>query len=343
MTRYLSRMFHRVGRVLFLALVAAALLHTACRRKAAETSGPKPPQVKTAVAQLGTIRQEIELPGTVRPTTVAGVLSPTEGKISRLLAREGDRVEEGTVLAYVSPLVREDIVNAARIAVESLRAIGGQPLAEAEENLRFALAEYRETPLVAPLAGVVFQRFVDLGDMVVPRQKLFEVQSVGSFRIDVTLPELSISGVARGATVRLRADAWPNQEFSGRVERIHPRLDELTRTGIVEIVPQPPVPELKAGMMVRVSIATAQADSAVIAPVAAVTVTPNGQQVVYVVSGDTARQRQVRTGIESGGRVQLLGGVTAGESVIVAGNERLRDGAAVRVQSGKSGAPEKKD
>ncbi len=343
MTRYLSRMSHRVKNVFLFALVAAVLLHTACRRKAAETGGPKPPLVKTAVAQLGTIRQEIELPGTVRPTTVAGVLSPTEGRISRLLAREGDRVEEGAVLAYVSPLVREDIVNAARVAVESLRATGGQLLAEAEENLRFALAEYRESPLIAPMTGVVSQRSADIGDMVVPRQKLFEVQSAGSFRIDVTVPELSISGVTRNSVVRLRADAWPGREFSGRVERVHPRLDELTRTGMVEIVPQPPFPELRAGMMVRVSIATAQADSAVIVPVAAVTVTPNGQQVVYVVSGDTARQRQVRTGIESGSRVQLLGGVTAGESVITAGNERLRDGAAVRVQSGKAGAPEKKD
>ncbi|MFO7676191.1 MAG: efflux RND transporter periplasmic adaptor subunit [bacterium] len=342
MSRYLSSTRRRVGSGLSLAL-AAILLHLACGRQAAETGGPKPPLVKTAVAQLGTIRQELELPGTVRPSAVAGVLSTTEGKVSRLLAREGDRVEEGTALAYVSPLVREDIVNAARVAAESLRAIGRQPLAEAEENLRFALAEYRESPLVAPMTGVVSQRSADIGDMVVPRQKLYEVQSVGAFRVDVTVPELSISGVGRGANVRLRADAWPDREFNGRVERVHPRLDELTRTGMVEIVPQPPFPELKAGMMVRVSIATAQADSAVIVPVAAVTVTPNGQQVVYVVDADTARQRQVRTGIESGSRVQLLDGVAAGESVITAGNERLRDGAAVRVQSGKAGAPGRED
>jgi membrane fusion protein (multidrug efflux system) len=332
----------RIAGGVFLALTAA-LLPLSCRRPTAETGGPKPPLVKTAVAQLGTISQEIELPGTVRPTAVAGVLSPVEGKVTRLLAREGDRVREGTALAYVSPLVREDIVNAATMAVESLRATGGEPLAEAEENLRFALAEYRETPLIAPMTGVVSLRAADIGDMVVPRQKLFEVQSAESFRIDVTVPELNITGVGRGQSVSLRADAWPDRRFTGRVDRIYPRLDELTRTGTVEIVPLPPFPELKSGMLVRVSLATAAADSAVIVPVAAVTVTPGGQQVVFVVSADTAHQRQVRTGIESGNRVQLLSGVAAGEAVITAGNERLRDGAAVRTQSGKAGAPDKKD
>lgn len=296
--------------------------------------------VRTAKAVRGKIEITLELPGTVRPITVANVLAPTEGKITSMRVREGDHVLKNGMIATISPFAREEIVNSARLALdkkkrELINNPGSADAAEqtniAENDLQFALQQYRQTPVVSPISGVVTVRLVDIGDMVGHRQKLFEIHSTGKFLVEIPVSELDITKIHRETKVFLRADALPDKPFNGKVRRIYPTIEERTRTGTVEIALEKFPAELRSGMFVRASIPIATVKDAVIVPEKSVIVTSEGSTIVFVFAEGRVSMRKVKTGLEQGNKVQIKTGVQEGEIVVTEGNEKLKDGQMVRL------------
>jgi len=334
-----------IGSLLAVALVAAV---AGCGSKSqTQPEASKGAQVKLVKVQqvvLRTMVERLELPGTIRAENVANVLASSEGKITQLLAREGDRVEEGEVLAMVSPLVREDIVNSARLLVQSKReALQKNPsdpllrkeLEQAETDYQFALGQYKEVPVTAPISGLVSQRWVDLGDMVVARAKLFEIQSSNRLRVDVPVSELDVRQLRVGQQANIRADACPARTFSGRIQRIHPQVDSATRTALVEVSLQGACPTLRPGMFVRVTFAVRTLENVPAIPSVALLERP-GHMSVFVVGGETAKEVTVEPGLEVDGWVEIRSGLEVGDRVVVEGQDQLKNGAPVKVQGQKA-------
>ncbi len=113
------------------------------------------------------------------------------------------------------------------------------------------------------------------------------------------------------------------------VIRVYPELDPQMRTRTIELAVKDGV-DLAPGMFGRVRLIVESID-AVTVPVQAVIVTSAGAQVAFVAADGKAVQRKVQTGIEEGGRVQILVGLVPGEKVIIAGQEKLKDGAEIRL------------
>ena len=219
-------------RMLFLATSAAAvaLLPVSCRsRQATAGSGQPPAKVGVTTAVRRTLESTIEMSGSVHPEVSAGVLTPVEGRITNMSAREGDRVGAGRVLATVSPFVRDEIVNAARLELERRRRAGEDTLA-ARQQLDFALGAYQAAPVVSAIDGIVARRLADPGDMVSARQMLYEIQSADSFHVEVQVSELHLSTCRVGTAVQVWLDALPERPLEGVVRRINPVVAEQTRT-----------------------------------------------------------------------------------------------------------------
>jgi membrane fusion protein (multidrug efflux system) len=115
----------------------------------------------------------------------------------------------------------------------------------------------------------------------------------------------------------------------GRIGRVYPYLDPRLRTRPVEISLDKAIP-LLPGMFARLQVALSSIDSAVTVPVEALVTKPKGL-VVFVVEDGKAIARLVETGIEAGNRLQIIAGIQPGDKVIVAGNEKLKDGVAVNL------------
>jgi membrane fusion protein (multidrug efflux system) len=98
-------------------------------------------------------------------------------------------------------------------------------------------------------------------------------------------------------------------------------------------------PELSPGMFARIDLELESIPDAVIVPREAVLVTPAGGTVAFVFQNGKVAQRKVKVGIESDGLIQILSGIAPGEKVVTAGNEKLKDGSAVRLP-GASGKPD---
>jgi membrane fusion protein (multidrug efflux system) len=339
------RDFFRRGRVMTLvgavSVIAAMLLPVACRGRqegTAAAAGKPATKVRLAPAVRRTLESTVELAGTVRPDVTARVLAPVEGTVTNVSAREGDRVSAGQVIAAVSPLVRDDIVNAARLELEQRRRDAKDTL-EARRQLDFALNTYHEAPVVAPIDGVVAQKFVDPGDMVTSRQKLYEIQSADNYYVEVPVSELSLPACRVGTVVRVMLDAAPVTPLTGTIRRVHPVVVEQTRTSIVEITLSSAPPGLSTGMFARVALPLQRAANAVVVPERALLTAVDGSVFVFVYADSVVSRRRVTTGIESPDGVEVLTGLAEGEMVVVAGHESLKDGQSVAVQEEKTKTP----
>jgi len=308
----------------------------------AQQGSPKTSPAKLVKVQPVTTRtlvEKLELPGTIQPENVANVLSTAEGRITQLLAREGDPVAADMVLAMLSPLVREDIITSARLLVqnskEALEKNSGDPklrqkLEQAEADYRFALQQYKEIPVTAPISGVISQRWVDLGDMVPAKARMFEVQGDDRLRIDVPVSELDIGRLRAGQTASIRADACPEKTFHGRIQRVHPQVDPATRHALVEVHLHDPSPDLRAGMFVRLTFITRTLDNAPAVPATAIIERPR-DRIVFTVNGEKAQEIILETGMEADGWVEVHSGIEPGDVVVIEGQEQLISGAPVKI------------
>jgi len=319
-----------------------------------------PPAVRVVSAVKAPISSGLELTGSVEPYRAAELASPAEGPVLDVRVREGDLVRSGdTLLAIgrtqgIDALItslrealkkEEDNLGRKRRLVES----GVLPVEDldqaraAYEKARAQLVDAEQTArdfvVTAPWTGVVSQVIVKEGQFVVPRAALLHMYDPGGLVIRAAVPERYAAGIAAGMLVDLRLDAFPDSTLKARIERVYPYLDPSLRTRTVEIVPDVPL-DLLPGMFARLRVLLETVNDAVVVPAEAVLSTLDGKA-VFVVEAGKALRRQVKTGIEEGDRIQIVAGVGAGERVVVAGNERLRDGMAVSVAGGEEQGADK--
>ncbi len=358
--------------VLFTILIVTALavarivfFHGVPSGKTETQQPPKqkqPPQVRVIPATRSTISNTLELTGSVEPYRIARLASPAEGPVVDLHVREADRVTTGESLLSigrkkgVDALIvslreelkkEEDNLNRTRQLVES-RALPGEELDQAGaayEKVRALLIKAEETAqdyiIKAPWAGVVSRVNVKEGEFVAPRAVLLEFYDPASLVIRASIPEKHAAEVTAGMGVDVRLDAYPDKVIPGRIERVYPYLDPRLRTRTVEIALDKSV-NLLPGMFARLTLSLTDAEQVLVLPLEALVGKPKGQ-VVFVFEDGKAMARRVKTGIEADNRIEIITGIQPGDKVIVAGNEKLKDGADVRLAGeGKSAEEQNK-
>jgi len=268
--------------------------------------------------------------------------------------REGDEVRRGErilrigrsgaaaaqVTAAAESLKEQQAeLNRVKILVQS-GAIPGAQLDSARAKYESAKAQLTKAKesiedyyIDAPWDGVVSKVLVRDGDFVAPRTPLVEIYDPGSLAIRFAVPETQATEVFKGMPVNVHLDAHPNKDFQGKIVRVYPDLEAKSRTRTVEAVMDYPV-ALIPGMFARLKLPLQTVAGATVVPREAVLVTPQGERLAFVLKDGKAQRRKVETGIEGDGRVQIISGLKPGEKVIVAGNEKLKDGVKVKVQGG---------
>lgn len=325
-----------------------------------ETAVPLPQkkaaEVRVVSAARSAIARSLDLTGSVEPYRIAQVASPAEGPVMNLRVWEGDRVQGGDLLLAVGRKkgidalivsLREDLKkdedNFKRIqTLVQADALPGEQLDLARSNLEKAksqLIKAEETmgdySIVAPWAGVVSRVKVKDGDFVGPRAPLIEIYDPRSLIIRVAVPETFAAHIRNEMPIKVSLDAFPDAVFGARVVRLYPYLDPRMRTRTLEAKVTEPV-DLLPGMFARLKLQLEAVADAVIVPIEAVIVTPRGKRVAFIAKEGKALRRELVTGIEEGGKVQIIEGISAGEAVIVSGNEKLTDGTDIQVRGGGS-------
>lgn len=296
--------------------------------------------VKVYTVEKKTMNESLALTGTIEAENTANVLSSTDGKITKLYVKEGDKVKTNQVVALASPTLREDIINTARLNYEQAKLkLDENPtdaklkseFKSAEENLKFAEDQYKEMPIVATLTGTISQRYVDAGDMINAKSKIYEIQSTDGFKLEIQISELDIKKLSVGQHADLYVDACHGKVFSSSITRIFPQIDTKTRNGIIELKLNNPCVNVHPGMFARAVFITRTLKDIIALPANAVVVRPN-KKTCFVIEDNIAKEIEITTGLESDNFIQILSGIEAGKMVVVEGQSSLKTGAKVKIQ-----------
>lgn len=200
---------------------------------------------------------------------------------------------------------------------------------QAGAALELANLQLDETSIKAPFDGIIAELYVTEGSTVGPQGSIARFVSK-AVEVAIDVEESRIGQVFQGQNASLEVTAYPGQEFPAVVTSVAPVADKDTRTFTVKITPLDDSGLLRSGMYANASLLAEEKQNTLLVPRAAVTMV-NNQETAYVVKGNTVEQRSVTTGLANNDHIEILSGLKAGETVVVAGQPNLIDGTKVEV------------
>ena len=295
--------------------------------------------------------------GSLRSDESVIVRAEQSGRIVALNFKEGQPVRMGQVLVQLDDSVARAELEQSKanqklakakfdraIELKERNFISGQAKDEAENAMRVAdatvsLSEAKLTKLFikAPFSGTVGLRTASLGDYVKDGQDIVNLEKTDPIKVDFKIPEVFQSKVRVGQALAVTLDALPGQPFTGSVYAVNPQLDTAGRAVVLRAQMTNKAGLLKPGMFARVRLTLSDTGDAVVVPEQAVAMQGEDQIMFRVVDGRALRTK-VEVGQRRDGKAEIVEGVNANDTIVIAGWQKLRDGVAVRSAGGGAGA-----
>jgi membrane fusion protein (multidrug efflux system) len=310
------------------------------------------------------IRPYIETTGTLMADEEVMVSSEVDGIVKSIRVEEGTAVEKGTLLAEINQVdyllderrsdaaLKQAQANLANVKAEYLRkeALFKEELVTRQQfddiSTRVALAEadvsrakafldtskerLSRTKIYSPLRGMIKEKKISAGDYVRTSSPLFQIIKVDSLKLKFTVSEKDIADLKTGQEVDFTVDSFAGRSFKGKVNLLYPHLEERTRTLQAEAIVSNSDRLLKPGLFARAIIYTGASRDAVVAPLTSL-MYDNSTISLFVVEGNLARARAIKTGGKYGEDVEITEGLKDNEQVVVVGQNNLSEGVKVNV------------
>ncbi len=339
---------------------SAALAPATTAPAGATRSGGGTPGVEVTRVKVVQLQDDAQAVGTLRSRQSVTLKPEVSGRVARIAFADGAQVKTGQLLVQLDDTLQRAELSQAQAQLSIARAnlkrnqelvaenfVATRVVEESQANLQvaeaqvaLATARMQRMRITAPFNGTVGLRSINLGQYVKDGDDLVNLEDTSQLTVDFRLPERYQSNIAVGQGVQVQLDAVPGQNFDARVLAVDPLLDANGRSiSVRAVMPRSPGTDLRPGMFARVLIVFSVNDAALVVPEEAM-VPQGGKQFVFLLDeqgqGDAkklvSRRVEVQTGVRRGAEVQIVKGVTSGDTVVVAGQQRLqRDGTAVRV------------
>lgn len=338
------------GVIVVIVIAAALTFGRSGTAKAGGAPGAGPPSMPPMPVDVDTARYQsvvdaVRATGRIEALQAVDLRPDEQGRVTGLHFYEGQFVGKGAALVTIDdamPRAQAERAAAerdlARQQLERVRLLRQQnassaaDLERAEANARSAAAalavlqlQIARSTVRAPFAGVVGQRFVNVGDYVTTGTRLLTLQTVDPQRAVIEVPERHAIRLRPGQTVAFTVAADPARTFNAVVDFIDPVVQTANRTIMVKGRAPNPNRVLRPGMFIEARLATATRQNAIVVPEDAVQPLRTAN-VVWVIDGGKASRRVVQLGARSQGVVEVLSGVKAGDLVVVGGLERMAEG-----------------
>ncbi|MGA7408911.1 MAG: efflux RND transporter periplasmic adaptor subunit [Bryobacteraceae bacterium] len=275
-------------------------------------------QTNAALAQAKAAREQSKANAQLADVTAKrNTILVSRGVLSK---QEGDQ-SDATLLAQTANVSASDAnVNAA------LQNVGAN-----EANLRRLLDLQAFKKVRAPFDGVITLRNIDTGSLISSGSTLlFRIAQNNVLRIFVNVPQSDFSSFRVGMPAGITVSELPGKTFTGKVSRLSGALDTNTRTLLTEVEVPNAQGTLLPGMYAQVHFSITRTQPAVVVPGDAIVTRANGPMVAVVDSDNTVHFRLVHLGRDFGTKVEILGGLEAGEQVVVNPTDDVREGAKVK-------------
>jgi RND family efflux transporter MFP subunit len=208
-------------------------------------------------------------------------------------------------------------------------AMAKATIQQAEAAVELAQLQLDYTTLRAPFDGIAGEVYIHQGSMVDTKSPVALFIS-NQVEVAVNVEESRLGQIAKGQHASLHVSAYPGLEFPGLVTSVAPLADQKTHTFVVKVTPADPKNMLRSGMYTDVSLLVDERVKTLLAPRSAV-ITVDGQAVVYRVNAGQVEQVKVTTGLSNDIEIEIISGLKAGDSIVVAGQSSLQNGSKVKI------------
>lgn len=318
------------------------------------------PGVEVAKVKTMPLQDDAQAVGSLKSRQSVVLRPEVAGRVAELAFADGARVRKGQLLLRLDDTLQKAELSQAEAQLSIARAnlkrnqelvaenfVAQRVLDESRASLQVAeaqvaLAQARlgRMRIVAPFDGTVGIRTVNLGDYVKDGADLVNLEDTSTLYVDFRMPERYQGQLAVGQAVKVQIDALPGRDFTAKVQALDPLVDANGRSVLVRAAMVPAAgATLRPGMFARVTTVFSVNDAALVVPEEAIVPQGNRQLVFKLASegeGEAAktvvRRTEVQLAARRGSQVQIVSGLSEGDTVVVAGQQRLqRDGMAVRV------------
>lgn len=310
--------------------------------------GNQPVPVKMIRVEASSVSDTVTAAATLRPHESVVLRPEIDGRVVSLQFNEGQMVKKGAVIARLDDaepraamaktqadlkLAESRFKRSEDLAAKGF--ISTQALDEARANLDVVRAQMQASRVAidkavirAPFTALAGLRKVSPGAYLKKGDDIVELAAIDRLNLDVRVPEIYLPLVKIGQPVTVAVDALPDEMFSGKVYAMEPVVDLATRGALVRARIANANGRLKPGMFARVSAELGRRPQAVVVPEQSV-LPKGGKTFIYKVLDGKAMLTPVQLGRRTPGQVEVVSGLTTGDTIVVDGLLKLKPGAPV--------------
>jgi len=338
--------------LIVIAGIAAILLMNKSRReeklKKVEIQTTIP--VFTAYVTEEKVVDTLSLVGTTAPFNEVVVSAETAGRVIGLYFDVGSNVGKGKMLVKLDDEVKRATLENAEANYEKAKKdferyellletksitevqyeAAKLTYSQTESALKISQRQLKDSKIISPLSGVVIAKNIELGTYVNTGNPVATIVNIERLKVKVYVPELEAFKLKEGDAVELTTEVYPGTIFNGKITTINAKADDA-HSYLVEItVSNNKSRPLRAGLFARVIFKTLESLSATVIPRAALIGSIKDAK-VFVIENNIARIRKIVVGAEYGNKMEVIDGLSVGETVVVNGQVNLRDSVAVTI------------
>ncbi|MDO9405797.1 MAG: efflux RND transporter periplasmic adaptor subunit [Polaromonas sp.] len=334
------------------------------RAAASNASGARP-TVEIARVTLARLTDDTQAVGSLRSRRGVVVRPEVSGRITQLNFTDGQRVRKGQVLVQFDDQLPRAQIQQSQAELSIAQAnqkrnqelvaqnfVSQRSLDESAANLQVAQAKLslsqataQRLKIVAPFDGIAGIRQVNVGDYLKDGADIVNIEDIEAIYVDFRLPERFQSRIRRGQTAMLDIDALPGRKYTAQIQAIDPLIDANGRSvGVRGCIDNRQL-QLRPGMFARVNAVFSVREDARVIPEEAIVPQGGRQYVIRLLDGPDAQSRttqrvEVKVGLRTPGRVEILQGLEPGDVIVRAGQQRVqRDGTVVNIVDASAETP----
>lgn len=297
------------------------------------------------------INRVLTYPVTIQAFRENHLAPATAGRVERILVEVGDKVSAGQVVAeldrtsYYQAKIQFDKLALDLQRMDSLLRVGAIARQQydavkmqydvAKANMEFLRDN---TTLRSPIQGEITGKYLNDGEMFtmspaagVGKPAIVSIMQLDRLKLLVGISSEYFQKIKLGMPVTITTDIYPGKEFQGKIGKIYPTVDEMTKNFTVEIHLDNPGKMLRPGMFARATV-NLGLDKALLVPAFLVQKQPGtAERFVFINENGVARRKVVEPGEVYDDQVEILRGLSEGDEIITTGQTRLRDGEKIRV------------
>ncbi len=359
--------------VIFLFITFNILLFSCDSGQQTNSNNEESVPVDVVTVKRGDVVQSLSYSGDIKAAIEVKVFSKIPDRIQTFYVDEGDFVRKGQPVAEITATTIEQGVKQAEAALIAVKAQDSNLLLEyerakrlnkedamskaqydavktqyeavhaqveqAEAALKSARSQLNDATITASISGIIGKRYYEIGDLASPGP-LLSIVEMDKIKIEFNATEEDIGKLSLGQKAEIITKVYPDTTFFGKVNKISPILDPLTRMADVEVLVDNPQHILKPGMFAQVQVTTGIIEDVIVVPrFAAIESTilenNNGDDkvvrnyYVFVVDSNKAVQRKLDVNYVNHKWIAINNGIKIGEQLVVMGQNNLRDGVPV--------------